>query len=901
MKLRLTSRIILNFVFLAAVLLEIVGVLAYRNGSESLQTAVISEMLTGAVEKEAAIDAWIEQRLIDLSQFSNAGVLVEGTVDLAATAPGSEEARSAHDLVLKELQEHMLISSQSGCLEFFVMEPEGGRVVVSTSPAEEGKSKIGHPYFDNGKTQLYLQKPYRSVDLEAPGMTAATPMRAADGRVVAVLAARLDLNAMNAITRRRTGLRQTEDSFLVNADQFLVTQPRFIREPAVLRRKIDTEAVRRCVARDSSVILAPDYRGVPVITVYRWTAKHQLGLIVEIDQAEALAPVRAFRQSLIVISGLALLAAVGLAVLLARTITGPLRRLHDGVKQFAEGDIKEPSLESSGDEVTLLAREFHLMAARVEQRTAELSTTNEALQAEISERQRAEESARFLGSAVEQSKESIVITDAELDLPGPRIIFVNPSFTQMTGYTAEECMGKSPRILQGPRTDRAVLNRLRQNLQRGEIFAGEAINYRKDGTEFDLEWQIAPLRKPDGTITHFVAIQRDITERKRLEALLLQSHKMETVGKLAGGVAHEFNSIMTAIIGQCELLLGDLNAESPLVKNATEIHKAAGRAATLTRQLLAYGRKQILEPEILDLNSVLTGMGNTLRHLLGRNTDIRIAPATGLRSIKADARQIEQVITNMAMNAADAMPKGGKLTLETANVSFDEERANLYPDLKAGDYVMLGITDTGTGMSAEVKARVFDPFFSTKGVGGGTGLGLSTCYGIIKQSGGHISIYSEPNRGTTFKIYLPQIEPQAKVPVPRLSAPGLPGGTETILLVEDDPALLEMAATLLRRLGYTVLTAANGPEALRIHQQRTGGYVDLLFTDVVMPQMGGKELADRLLALSPQTRVIFTSAYTEHAIVHQGVLNQGVALLQKPFTPTALAHKVREMLDQPRA
>ena len=324
--------------------------------------------------------------------------------------------------------------------------------------------------------------------------------------------------------------------------------------------------------------------------------------------------------------------------------------------------------------------------------------------------------------------------------------------------------GKTPRILQGPGTDRTVLDRLRQNLERGEGFEGEAINYRKDGTEFDVQWQIAPIRNASGTITHFVANLRDITERKRLEAQLFQSQKMETVGKLAGGIAHEFNSILTAIIGQSELLLGDLPAGSPLAKSATEISKAADRAATLTRQLLAYGRKQFLQPETLDLNRVIAGMEGMLRHLMGGDVDTQIVPAAGLQAVKADAGQIEQVIMNMAINARDAMPNGGKLTLETANVSFDEESVGRYPELKPGDYVMLAITDTGTGMSEEVKARVFEPFFTTKGVGQGTGLGLSTCYGIIKQSGGHISVYSELARGTTFKIYLPQVERKRRFP-----------------------------------------------------------------------------------------------------------------------------------------
>ncbi len=520
---------------------------------------------------------------------------------------------------------------------------------------------------------------------------------------------------------------------------------------------------------------------------------------------------------------------------------------------------------------------------------------------DITERKRTEQSLRLLSSAVKQSKESIMITDADLELPGPKIIFVNPAFTQMTGYTAAEVLGRTPRMLQGPRSDRAVLDRLRHDLQQGNTFAGETVNYRKDGTEYDLEWQIAPLRNASSAITHFVAIQRDITARKRLESQLVHSQQMETVGKLAGGVAHEFNSILTAIIGQSELLLVDLPAGSPLTAKVTEINQAAGRAAILTRQLLAYGRKQTLQPEMLNLNAVLAGMAGTLRHLVGHAIDIRSVPAAGLRMVKADAGQISQVIMNMVINAHDAMPGGGKLTLETANITLDQASVNCYPELKPGDYVMLAITDTGTGMSAAVQARVFEPFFSTKGVGEGTGLGLSTCYGIIKQSGGHITVYSEPDVGTSFKIYLPQVTAMPAGPPPRATAPtsALPRGTETILLVEDDPSLREMAAALLQRLGYIVLAASNGIEALSLRDAHQPGHIDLLFTDVVMPQMSGKELADRVHALSPRTLILFTSAYTANAIVHQGVLDQGVALLQKPFTPAALAQKLREVLEPP--
>ena len=537
---------------------------------------------------------------------------------------------------------------------------------------------------------------------------------------------------------------------------------------------------------------------------------------------------------------------------------------------------------------------------------------------DITAMKQAEGQLRQLSRAVEQSSASIVITD-----PAGNITYVNPKFTAITGYTFAEALGKNPRILKSGETPAAAYTELWQTITAGKEWHGEFHNRKKNG---ELYWELAsisPIFDTDGRITHFLGIKEDITARKRMEEQLFQSQKMETVGKLAGGVAHEFNSILTAIIGQSELLIEDLPPGDPLAQNAAEIHHAADRAAALTRQLLAYGRNQFLQPEVLDLNQVIAGMDETLRHLMGTETvSVNIIPAASLRLVKADAGQIEQVVINLALNARAAMPGGGKLTLETANVSFEPESPGRHPDLKPGSYVMLAITDTGVGMSEEVKARVFEPFFTTKDIGQGTGLGLATSYGIVKQSGGHISVHSELGRGTTFKIYLPQ----ASAEPPRLPAPAssaLPGGTETILLVEDDPALSEMAAALLRRLGYTVLTAANGVEALRLKQQHAAdyptppavtlfvealslkqppatGHIDLLFTDVVMPHMSGKELSDRMRALYPHIRILFTSAYTENASIQQGVLDKDVAFLQKPFTPSALAHKVRELLDRPR-
>lgn len=354
MKLRLTLRIVLIFVVFVAVLLAGVGALSYRSGSESLNAAAILELRAVAIEKEAAVVNWMEQCLSDFEQVADDPDLVERSSLLIAAPPGSNEARSARETLMRDLDHH-LSGEGAGYRELFIMELEGGTVVASTNPAEEGKSKIGHEYFDQGKNGLYLQAPYNSVDLKAPAMTVAIPLRSPDGRIRAVLAAQLDFATLNAIAQRGTGLHKTEDSYLLNAGRFIVTQPRLVREAVVLRRKVESEAARRCSAGENGVILASDYRGVPTITAYHWMAKYKLGLIVKLDQAEALGPARTFGQSLVLISGLALLASAGLAFLLARTITRPLRTLHESVRNFAEGKI-DKHLPESSDELGLVAR-----------------------------------------------------------------------------------------------------------------------------------------------------------------------------------------------------------------------------------------------------------------------------------------------------------------------------------------------------------------------------------------------------------------------------------------------------------------------------------------------------------------------------------------------------------------
>ena len=509
---------------------------------------------------------------------------------------------------------------------------------------------------------------------------------------------------------------------------------------------------------------------------------------------------------------------------------------------------------------------------------------------DITERKQAQEELERLSVAIEQAAETVVITDSE-----GTIQYVNPTFEQITGYTREEAIGRNPRFLKSGKHDDVFYKEMWNTLLRGDTWRGRFVNKKKDGTLYTEDTVISPVRDASGRTVNYAAVKRDITEEMKLEEQLRQAQKMESVGRLAGGVAHDFNNMLGVILGHAEMAMEQMDPAQPLFDDLHEIRTAAQRSADLTRQLLAFARKQTVTPSVLDINETVEGMLKMLRRLIGEDIDLAWLPGSGVWSVKVDPSQIDQILANLCVNARDAIEGVGKITMETENVNFDETYWAGHPGFTTGEYVLLTVSDNGCGMDKETLDMLFEPFFTTKEMGN-TGLGLATVYGIVKQNNGFINVYSEPGHGTSFKIYLPRHA--AKTTQMQKEGPAKPAkrGHETILLVEDEPAILKMTTKILERQGYTVLAASTPSEAIR-RTEAHPGEIHLLLTDVVMPEMNGRDLAKNLLSFYPNLKRLFMSGYTANVIACHGVLDEGVNFLQKPFAMQDLAAKVREALD----
>ncbi len=512
---------------------------------------------------------------------------------------------------------------------------------------------------------------------------------------------------------------------------------------------------------------------------------------------------------------------------------------------------------------------------------------------DITARKQAEDQLREANQTLRALIEALPLAIIAMDFQG-NVKSWNRTAQRMFGWTEQEVLGDLfPAV---PESDeeffRANLKRARQ----GETLCGiERQRRRKDGSLMDVALWNTVQRDASGSPVGVISVIADITQRKHLEEQLRQSQKMEAVGRLAGGVAHDFNNLLTVVTGFSQLMLDGMQEDNPFRAPLEEILKAGNRAAGLTNQLLAFSRRQMIRPTVVDLNRVITDTERMLRRLISEDIELVLLLGSGLRSVRADAGQIQQVLMNLAINARDAMPRGGSLTIETSNVVLRVNDLAAHPELRPGDYVLLTFTDTGEGMDETTRTRLFEPFFTTKGLGRGTGLGLSTVYGIVKQNGGDIAVWSEPGRGATFRIYLPGLSADAEPPREAGKHSMPTEGSETVLLVEDEPGVRNMVRQVLTSQGYDVHVACDGRDALRVYAELSQ-QVDLLVTDVVMPHMNGQELARQLIALQPDLKVVYISGYAEPVLARYGVSEEGVTFLQKPFTPQELRRRVREAL-----
>jgi len=499
-----------------------------------------------------------------------------------------------------------------------------------------------------------------------------------------------------------------------------------------------------------------------------------------------------------------------------------------------------------------------------------------------------------LAAIIEYADDAIV----SLTLNGI-VISWNQGAERLYGYTAEEIVGHSIMILHSPEKHDEYTSLIRRAKQGERVSGFSTVRKRKDGTLIDVSLSVSAIEVISGDVTGVSMISHDITKIKRLEEQFRQSQKMEALGTLAGGVAHDMNNLLTISMGYSDMLIRSIPSTDPMQESLSQIHNAEERAAELIRQLLAFSRKQILEPKVLEFNAIVNKNVSLLRRLIGEDIIVTTELDPTVKLVKVDPGQIQQVLMNLAVNARDAMPKGGRLTLKTRTVTIDINDDQSHPEVHPGTYSMLSVSDTGTGMNEETKSHIFEPFFTTKEIGKGTGLGMAVVHGVVKQSGGHIEVWSELGKGTTINVYFPQIQEVISTNKPETKGFPLPTGNETVLLVEDEDAVRAIARHILRSCGYSLLEASNGQEAIFVATNHNGP-IHLVLSDVVMPHLGGRQLGDQLEALRPGIKILFMSGYADDAIIRHGVTEENVAFLQKPFTPFTLAQKVREVLDDTR-
>jgi PAS domain S-box-containing protein len=902
---RLSTRLTVAMVALVLLATTAVGVLTYRNIAAVALPRALDRLQTHAELLGSELAASVRGARADVIGFRSAVAAID--IMNAHLSRGSDPAAAAHEVELRRRLGQRFaaeLASKPNYYQFrYIGVDDGGRELVRvdrsgpggairTVPGSELQRKADRPAFKE-TIRLPAGEVYVSpVDLNqengvietpyVPMLRVATPLHAPDGRPFGIVIINVDMRP--AFARIRMAANGGRLDYVVNDEGDYLLHPDPGREfgfefgrPARIQDDFPDFAEILAIGAAAPRVVADrtgNRFGVGVVSV-RLAEGPRVAVIAALPYPEMMAATVAVRDSSLIAGLAAAFCAFLLAILVARSLTRPLVQMTKVVEGFSRGETVALPV-GGGHEIGMLATAFADMAAESRAKTAALL-----------------ESERMARDVVANALDAFVQTDE-----AGAILEWNPAAEAIFGWSRQEVVGKNLLGLLLPEALQLHRKKMREQLLRseasaaaGERFEIEAI--RKDGHQVKIEVSLKALRRRSGYVVN--AFIRDMTQKIAADEQLRQAQKMEAVGQLTGGVAHDFNNVLTVITGTIEILAEEVSGRPDLAAITKLISEAADRGAELTAHLLAFARKQPLQPRDTDVNRLIVEAAKLMRPTLGEHIEIESMLADSIWAAMVDPGQLSSALLNLAINARDAMPDGGKLTLETTNVILDESYAADNGDVRAGNYVMIAVSDTGIGIPESILDRVFDPFFSTKEVGRGTGLGLSMVYGFVKQSDGHIKVYSEQGFGTTIKLYLPQagISPEQVATEP-LSAE-LEGGTETILVVEDDPLVRSYVKTQLQSLGYKTLSAANGVEALAIAD--SGAAFDLLFTDVIMPGLNGRQLAAKMAQRRPVLKVLFTSGYTENAIIHHGRLDSGVLLLAKPYRKLDLARMLRVALS----
>ena len=776
----------------------------------------------------------------------------------------------------------------------FILDRDGKLLVDYPShPEVRGESFAFREYYQRTLQEQkgIVSRPYKSKHTGKPALAFTAPVHDASGRFIAIVGCSVDLlsqEALGGYAKQKFG--KTGYLYVFDKSRQLVLHPDPKREMTYVeagKNQVLEDALQGFEGAGESI----NSVGVPMLLAVRPIPHTDWFVGVQIPQIEAYAPVAQSRARIILVSSLAMLGAVLLGGVTIRRVSRPLQQLEQVASRIS-ADLEDaetkgtyhPSLDALDRLKNIRSRdEVGLLASSIVQLGTRLNLT-------LSSLQQSEEQYRTLFE-----ENSIGICNSAED---GRYLSINPAFARIFGYNSpEEMLALAPNVKPfyvDPSCYREIGRQLREQ---GKCEDSEFQIYRKDGNKIWIRSSVRAVRNANGGLLYYVGSAEDITAHKLLEEQFRQAQKMEAIGSLAGGVAHDLNNLLMVISSYAELLMERVGDEPELTRMIGEILKAQQRGASLTQQLLAFSRRQVLRPTILNLNRVLDDIAKMLHRLIGEDIELVVSYGSDLGSVKIDAGQLQQVLMNLAINARDAMPNGGNLRIEAANVELDEEYCQSHAQMKLGSYVMLAVSDTGAGMNKETQWHIFDPFFTTKEVGKGTGLGLSIVYGVVKQSGGYIWVDSEPGQGTAFNIYLPRVEKAAQVLSDEVPSRTSLCGLETILLVEDNDQLREAVHEFLETEGYELLTARTPADAIEI-SSRHAGPIQLLLTDLIMPGMTGTKLAECLRSRYANLQVLYMSGYTDDAIVRNGGLEADASFLQKPFALNSLASMLRELLDR---